>query len=117
MGAEGRTDNGHARSNDPADYPAPDLAVDVDLSRPRLNRMAIYATLGVAEIWRFNGETLSIERLNDAGTYDVVPASGFLPVRDVEVLRWLLGEDTIDRSAWEQRLADWALADLAIRPR
>jgi len=30
---------------------------------------------------------------------------------------WLVGEDKTDRSAWEARLAEWALAELAARPR
>jgi Uma2 family endonuclease len=102
------------RSNDPADYPAPDPAVEVDLSPPRLNRKAIYATLGVPEIWRFDGESLTIERLSETGSYAAVSASEFLPVRDVDALRWVVAEDKIDRSAWEDRLADWALA---ARPR
>jgi hypothetical protein len=38
------------RSNDPADYPAPDLALEVDLSPPTLDRSAIHGTLRVAEI-------------------------------------------------------------------
>src|SRR5262249_12678957 len=36
--------------------PPPDLAVDVDISSSSLKRMAIYAALGVPEIWRFDGE-------------------------------------------------------------
>ncbi len=103
------------RSNDPGDYPAPDLAVEVDLSPPRLNRMAIYAALRIAEIWRFDGESLVIERLNDAGTYERVASSGFLPVRADEVERWLVSEEKFDRTVWEERLAQWAIAELMQR--
>jgi Uma2 family endonuclease len=103
------------RSNDPADYPAPDLASEVDLSPPKLDRSAIYAALRIPEIWRFDGISLVIERLNHAGEYDRVERSSFLPVRDFEIRRWLLGEDAIDRSSWEERLAEWALAELKAR--
>ena len=37
-------------SNDVADYPNPDLAVEVDLSPPKIDRPAIYHDLRVAEI-------------------------------------------------------------------
>ena len=103
------------RSNDPADYPAPDLALEVDLSPPKLDRTAIYATLRVAEIWRFDGISLVIERLNNAGGYDRIERSNLLPVQDTEILRWLQTEETIDRSSWEERLADWTLVELKAR--
>lgn len=33
----------------------PDLAVEVEISRSVLDRMGIYAALGVPEVWRFDG--------------------------------------------------------------
>jgi Uma2 family endonuclease len=98
------------KSNDPADYPPPDLAVGVDLSRPEVDRPAIYATIGVPEVWRFDGESLSIEQLREDGTYTSSPSSRFLPIRAKDVQRWLVDEDSSDRSAWEERLATWARA-------
>ncbi len=56
-----------------------------------------------------------IERLNNAGGYDRVERSRFLPVQDTEILRWLQNEATIDRSSWEDRLAAWTLAELKER--
>ena len=46
------------KSNDPADFPNPDLAIEIDLSRPKVDRPSIYAALGVVEVWQFDGETL-----------------------------------------------------------
>ena len=43
--------------------PPPDLAIEVDNTSSSINRMAIYAALGVPEVWRFDGETLTICRL------------------------------------------------------
>ena len=37
------------QSTDPADYPRPDLAMEIDVSPPQIDRPAIYADLGVAE--------------------------------------------------------------------
>ena len=44
-----------ARSNDVKDYPNPDLAFEVDISPPEADRAGIYASLGVAELWIFDG--------------------------------------------------------------
>lgn len=42
-------------SMDVADYPNPDLAIEVDLSPSQIDRPGIYAALRVAEVWRFDG--------------------------------------------------------------
>jgi len=92
------------RSDDIADYPNPDLAIEVDISPPQVDRAGIYAALGVAEVWRFDGDELVIERLTAEGTYAAVDESGFLPVRTEDVRRWVVEEDTQDESAWARRL-------------
>jgi Uma2 family endonuclease len=91
-------------SDNIADYPNPDLAVEVDLSRPQVDRAGIYSALKVAEVWRFDGQTVVIERLAADGTYVAVAASGFLPVGAEERRRWLVDEDRTDEKAWESRL-------------
>jgi len=96
------------KSNESSDYPPPDLAVEVDLSRPQVDRPAIYATIRVAEIWRFDSESLLIEQLREDGRYVASPVSRFLPVRAEDIQRWLLDEDSSDRGDWEERLAVWA---------
>ncbi len=91
-------------SDDIAEYPNPDLAIEVDVSRPQVDRAGISAALRVAEVWRLHGDTLTIERLTPEGTYATVTSSGFLPVRAEEVRRWVIEEDTRDESAWALRL-------------
>src|SRR5262249_30500569 len=56
-------------SNDSTDWPAPDLAIEVDISEPRLDRPAIYATIRVAEVWRFADDEVWIKHLVEDGTY------------------------------------------------
>lgn len=48
--------------------PAPDLVVEVDITNSDLNKNALYASMGVAELWRFNGRELQILQLT-AGNY------------------------------------------------
>jgi Uma2 family endonuclease len=95
------------RSNDVADYPNPDLAIEIDISPPEVDRQGIYAALQVAEIWRFDGHDVTIGQLQEDGTYLQVEASRFLPVRAAEIRRWLVDEDTSDQSAWCRRLRTW----------
>jgi Uma2 family endonuclease len=90
-------------SDDISDFPNPDLAVEVDISPPRVDRAGTYAALHVTEVWRFDGREVVIERLSPEGTYQRVEASQFLPVTAEEVRRWIVDEDSLDESAWARR--------------
>jgi Uma2 family endonuclease len=104
-------------SKDVAEYPNPDLAIEVDVSPSKIDRPAIYASLRVAEVWRFEGERerIVIERLRFDGTYQTVDSSEFLPVHSDEIARWVLEEDRRTGSAWGRRLRAWARAELVPR--
>jgi Uma2 family endonuclease len=95
------------RSMDIADYPNPDLAVEVDISPPAVDRESIYKKLQVAEIWYFDGNDWGIEQLGVDGTYAVAEQSRFLPVKPAEIRRWIVEEDSTDLLAWGSRLQAW----------
>ncbi len=103
------------RSAKAEDYPAPDLAIEVDLRRVGIDRAAIYATLGVAEVWRFDGETLRIDRLRPDGAYEEHARSRFLPIASGEVRHWVLEADSADHSDWARRLRAWLRAERVTR--
>jgi Uma2 family endonuclease len=96
------------RVNDVAGYPNPDLAIEIDISPPQADRQAIYAAMGVVELWTFNGQDLTIRRLDGNGRYQAVERSGFLRVRADQVPRWLTNEELTDHGAWTQRVRKWA---------
>jgi hypothetical protein len=105
------------RSKKVANYPNPDLGIEGDISPSRIDRPGIYAALQVTEVWRFEGENeqVVIERLGVDGTYHLVEASAFLPIRAEEVRRWVIEEDSSDQSAWARRLRTWGRVELAPR--
>jgi Uma2 family endonuclease len=103
------------KSNDVADYPNPDLAIEIELSRSEVDRPGIYAALRVAEVWRFVGETVVFEQLQEDGSYSRVNTSQFLPIRPEEVTRWITDGDVVNRTAWERRLRAWIRAELMPR--
>lgn len=49
--------------------PPPDLAVEIDITTSWLDRLEVYASLKVPEIWRFDGETLKVLILGANGKY------------------------------------------------
>jgi Uma2 family endonuclease len=40
--------------------PPPDLVLEIDITSGSLNKLPIYAALGVKEIWRYNGSNLKV---------------------------------------------------------
>jgi hypothetical protein len=59
--------------------PPPDLILEVEISRSYMDRLAIAARLGVAEVWRWDGETLHIMLLGPEGQYSESERSRALP--------------------------------------
>ncbi len=51
------------RRLDPLD-PPPDLAIEIDVTNSSLDRMSIYAALGVPEVWRLNAAGLAFNILS-----------------------------------------------------
>ena len=101
------------RRIDPAVDLSPDLAVEVEISRSALDRMAIYAALGVREVWRFDGEALTIVKLRDDGTYAPVEVSPSLPmIPPSEVVRWLELGRTMGQTPWLRQFREWVRAEL-----
>lgn len=68
---------------DLAQDPPPDLAIEIDMTSSSLNRMAIYAALGIPEVWRFDGITLEFfgqqgnhyERLTNSAAFPMIQPS------------------------------------------
>ena len=59
--------------------PPPDLALEVEATRSALNRMGIYAALGVPEVWRLRGAAVTVHVLQPDGTYREVNRSPNFP--------------------------------------
>ena len=101
-----------------ADYPNPDLSIEVDIAPPKVDRPGIYAALRVTELWRFDGETeqVIIERMGADGAYPPVEGSGFLRTRADDLRRWVVDENADDEAAWAERPRTWLAAELTPRP-
>jgi Uma2 family endonuclease len=97
-------------------HPPPDLALEVEISRSALNRMAVYAALRVPEVWRWDGQVLTVWLLGGDGTYVVSSRSlsfPFLPVAELgRFIRMLqtMSETSVIRAFREwvrQHAAEW----------
>jgi len=69
--------------------PPPDIAVEIDLHHDSSSKLSISAALGVPEIWRYDGEHLTISVLQQ-DRYLAVPQSQALPFLTGEILTQFL---------------------------
>ena len=93
---------------DPERDPPPDLAIEVDITSSSLDRMGIYASLGIPEVWRCDGETLTVQLLQPDGSYAPAPRSAALPgLPPGEVLRFLRLSDEKDETSLIRSFRAW----------
>jgi Uma2 family endonuclease len=94
--------------------PPPDIAVEVEVSRTVLDRLRIYAALGISEIWRSDGHKIIILQLQDDGTYAAVaqsPSFPWLPI--AELSRFLVASATMGETRWIRSFRAWVRAEIA----
>ena len=68
---------------DPFFHPPPDLAIDVDIYTRFIDRLPVYARLGVPEVWQYNYDRLAVSLLKPDGTYADSKTSGSFPLMPI----------------------------------
>ena len=92
--------------------PAPDLVLEIDITSSSQNRLQVYADLGVAEVWIYNGESLIIQQLQN-GTYIATQTSQFFANLSIpEVARWLQRSTTMDYLALVKAFRVWVRSQI-----
>ena len=93
--------------------PPPDLAIEIDVTHSSLDRLAVYAALGVPEVWRFNGKVFRCYHRNEQGAYEERPNSRAFPFLRVADLVPFLGPIyDEDEDALTQRFQTWVQGQL-----
>jgi Uma2 family endonuclease len=83
--------------------PPPDLVIEIDISSSSINRLSLYAALGVPEVWRYDARAITIYRL-EGERYQACDRSPTFPqITPAEVMRFLelrktMGETSLIRS-------------------
>ena len=91
--------------------PAPDLVIEVDVTRTSLDRLKIFAAMGVPEVWRSTGRSLQFLHLQADGTYQARTTS-----RNFPTLHGLIGR-SIPQAGADRRLDGLDPVIPGLRPR
>jgi Uma2 family endonuclease len=69
--------------------PPPDLIVEVDITNSDIDKNRLYASMGVPEFWRFNGDIWQILMLGDSGYVEVSHSPTFDWIEKEDLYRFL----------------------------
>jgi Uma2 family endonuclease len=88
--------------------PPPDLALEVDVTNSSLDRMSIYAALGVPEVWRLQDTVLTFNVLTGSQRYAVRPVSITFPgLASGEIARFLSLQGQIEENTLIRQFRAW----------
>ncbi|PSB56565.1 Uma2 family endonuclease [Chamaesiphon polymorphus] len=104
---------GKKRLNMEAD-PAPDLVLEVDITSSSQNRLQVYADLGVAEVWIYNGESLVIQQLQNSSYIAVQTSQFFGNLSIPDLTSWLQRSTTMDYLALVKAFRGWVRSQMGV---
>jgi len=88
--------------------PPPDLVIEIDITHPSLDKLPIYAAIGVSEVWRYDGQQVFVHRL-EGNRYRQAETSTVLPgVATGQIAQFLSTGQHMSRAAWFATIQTWA---------
>lgn len=88
--------------------PPPDLVLEMEHSRSAINKLALFASMGIPEVWRCDGHHVTIHVL-DGARYRESATSSVFPVFTSEILtRFLESSRTLRGPEWFRTVTEWA---------
>jgi Uma2 family endonuclease len=92
--------------------PAPDLVVEIDVTSSSHNRLQVYADLGVAEVWIYNGESLVIHQLQNGIYITSQTSQFFLNIPIPEIAEFVKQAETMDYLELVKSFRNWVRSQM-----
>jgi Uma2 family endonuclease len=100
----------HVRNKDRIDLttnPPPDLIIEIEFTRPAINKLGLFAAFGVPEVWLYDGDRLAFFRLV-SGRYEAAEESIIFPGISARELSELLERGkALGRTGWLKLTRAW----------
>ncbi|MEM6838555.1 MAG: Uma2 family endonuclease [Cyanobacteria bacterium P01_C01_bin.120] len=95
--------------------PPPDLVVEVDITHTNIDKLQLYAAMGVPEFWRYNGEDWQIFHLQDLTYQESQRSLTFSQVPKAKLYEFLTTARISEMRA-DRELRDWIRAEAKTQP-
>ena len=94
--------------------PPPDLVLEVEYSRSKIDKLSLYAAMGIPEFWRYNGTRLRIYRL-ESGEYQESDSSLTFPgVTIKEIPKFIQESRKVGELASTRNFRNWVRQQLGL---
>lgn len=90
--------------------PPPDLVVEIDDTRDSATKLAIYAELGIPEVWCYDGDNVAFWRLMEHGYESASLSQAFPFVGPEHLANFISNCRTTGQKAARRLLRDWVRA-------
>src|SRR4028119_1381505 len=87
--------------------PPPDLVLEVEYSRSKIDKFRLYASMGVPEFWRYNGTVLRVYRLENGEYKECSTSPTFTPVSVTEIPRFIQESRKVGEIACTRAFRAW----------
>jgi Uma2 family endonuclease len=88
--------------------PPPDLVIEIDSTSPSLDKFPLYAAVGVAEVWRYDGTHVTMYRLADERYVEVTHSVGLPLLTSERATRFLEEKKQVPSTVWLRAVRAWA---------
>ena len=88
--------------------PPPDLVIEIDITGGSLDKLPIYAALGIPEVWRYVGNRLLILALAVNDYVEVEESLILLGLTGAIIVRFVEESHTLKRPVLMKRIREWA---------
>jgi Uma2 family endonuclease len=93
--------------------PPPDLVIEVDITRSSLDRFRILGAIGVPEVWRYDGQRVTMYRLEGARHAEVEASVALPPLTAAQATTFLKASSREKATAWLRQVREWVRAGRA----
>ncbi|RCJ23374.1 hypothetical protein A6S26_02160 [Nostoc sp. ATCC 43529] len=92
--------------------PAPDLAIEIDITSTSVNKFNIYADLGVTELWRYDGQVLKFYQLMESQYIEINLSIAFPLISVNDMNRFIQQSKTMDEIDLVESFRTWVQGKL-----
>ncbi|KYC38136.1 hypothetical protein WA1_37950 [Scytonema hofmannii PCC 7110] len=100
---------------DLATDPPPDLVLEVEYSRPKVDKLKLYAAMGIPEFWRYNGTVLRFYVLGSGEYSEVQLSPSFVSVPVKEIPRFIRESRTNGEMSTTRAFRKWVRREIENR--
>jgi hypothetical protein len=80
----------------------------LDIASPSLNKLPIYAQMGVPEVWRYDGARMTILVLEDSDYAETTESLVLGPVTESALTGFIEKDKSMKRTTWLESVREWA---------